>query len=181
LSVPDTATEKAEALQLLATMRREAADRAAAARQTAQATPPLDEDIMQQGARKLDEAAKLDQPADTARVVALHEEAIALFRRAPTTEWSADRLVREAQKAHASQNRGAAIQLALQALTRTPNYPGAVELLRSMRAAAAAETANASRRARTAGMTEANSPGFRGAPKRRPRERFRIPPTRNRR
>ncbi len=163
LSVPDTATEKAEALQLLATMRREAADRAAAARQTAQSTPPLDDEVMQQGARKMEEAAKLDQPADTARVVALNEEAIALFRKAPTTEWSADRLVREAQRAHASKNRGAAIQLALQALGRTPNYPGAVELLQSMRAAAAAETANASRRARTAGMTEANSPGFKDA------------------
>ncbi len=163
LSVPNGAIEKAEALQLIATMRREAADRAAAERLTAQSTPPLDEDLMQQGARKLEEAAKLDHPADTARVVALHEEAIAFFRKAPTTQWSAERLVREGQRAQASQNRGAAIQLALQALERTPNYPGAVELLRSMRAAAATETANASQRARTAGMTETNSPGFRDA------------------
>ncbi|MEO7155934.1 MAG: hypothetical protein ABI039_00145, partial [Vicinamibacterales bacterium] len=161
LSVPESAPERAEALQLLSTMRADAAARAVSERQTAQASATFDDELIQQGAVKVDEAAKLSAPADTAHAVAVYEEAITLFRQAPVAEWSADRLVNEAGKQYAAKKRGPAIDYALQALTRTPDHAGAVEFLQTMKDAAAATAVNASRRATTAGVSEANSAGFR--------------------
>ena len=163
LSVPESAPERAQAMELLATMRREAAARADAERQSAQASAAFDEQLTQQGAAKVDEAAKLREPADTARAVALYDEAVTLFSQAPAAGWSADRLAAEAQTQFAARKPDAAIEFALQALKLTPDHAGALQVLDAMKSAAAATTVGAGRRARTAGLTDANSAGFRDA------------------
>ena len=84
-----------------------------------------------------------------------------MFRQAPVAGWSADRLVSEAQKQYAAKKRGPAIDFALQALKLAPDHAGAIELLQSITNAAAAAAVNASRRARTAGVTDTNSAAFR--------------------
>ena len=75
--------------------------------------------------------------------------------------WSADQLVSQAQKQYAAKNRAPAVDFALQALKLTPDHAGAIDLLQSMRNAAAATAADASRRAGSAGITNANSSRFR--------------------
>ena len=144
-------------------MRREAAARAEAERQSAQTSATFDEQMTQQGAAKVDEAAKLGEPADTARALAFYDEAVTLFRQAPVAGWSADRLVTEAQTQVAARKRDAAIDFALQALKLAPEHAGATQLLDSLKSAAAATAGAAGRRARTAGLTDANSAGFRDA------------------
>ncbi len=163
LSVPDSAPERTQSMELLATMRKEAATRAEAERQTAQTSPAFDEQLTQQGAAKMDEAAKLIAAADTARALALYEEAVTLFRQAPAAGWSAERLVREAQAQSAAKKPDAAIDFALQALKLTPDHAEAMQVLQSIKSAAAATVAGASRRARAAGLTDTNSTGFREA------------------
>ncbi len=163
LSVPESAPERTAAVELLATIRRDAAARAEAERQSAQASAAFDAQLTEQGAAKVDEAAKLGEPADTARAVALYEEAVTLFRQAPVAGWSADRLVTEAQAQVAARKRDAAIDFALQALKLAPDHAGALQLLDSIKSAAAATAGGAGRRARTAGLTDANSAGFRDA------------------
>ncbi len=162
LSVPETAAERSQAMNLLDQIRADADARAVADQRDAETAGKRSEIVFQQGVKKQSDAQQRVQPADTWLAVTLFGEASALFRQATSSGWSSARLLQQARNEYAASRLPQAIDFALQALARGDGSDAAA-FLRSIRTTAATDAATAAREARNAGATEANSLSFKDA------------------
>lgn len=163
LSIPESAVERQQALELLQGIRRDAAARAQAERRAAETAGKTGEAAFLQAVTKEQEAERAASPAETERVVSLLAEATALYRQAATTGWSPTELLRAARRESQANRIPRAIEYAVQALTVAPGDGDVLAFLRSIRAQAERQAQAAAEGARRAGAAAGNSPAYREA------------------
>jgi serine/threonine protein kinase len=162
-AIPSSAPESSEATSLLSDIRREAQSQSQAARIDAERGSQATEASFVEAVARDKEAADLTRPEDLERVVALYEEAAALYRKAAAAGASIDELVQLARGEVKANRIPSAVAYALRALDASPRNADALALLRATREQGQKLAQAASADARRAGLSSANSPAFKEA------------------
>jgi hypothetical protein len=162
-AIPTAAPESSEATSLLSEVRREAQSRSQTARLDAERGSQADEATFSEAAAKDKEAENLTRPEDLERVVALYEEAAALYREASAAGASIDELLQLARADVKANRIPSAVAYALKVLDASPRNADALGLLRATREQGQKLAQAAAADARRTGLSSANSPAFKEA------------------
>jgi hypothetical protein len=158
LSVPSTAAERAQALELLGKIRTAAATAAETARARAATANATQEPAYLEGIAKQKGAESHSDPLQAREAVTLFAEAEANYDRAASTGWTAEKFVVETRKEYRAGRLQRAIEIARSGLERTPKDAALIKLLDDIRQRSASDANAARAAARTAGAGE--SPAF---------------------